>query len=95
MARARAQIAELTNAGAAEVVFTGGGTEANNLAIKGTAAACPRTLVVSAIEHSSVLASARSMQDAGWTLREIAGRRGSGDGGGTAAAMPTISAWYR
>lgn len=85
VARARAQIAELTNAGAAEVVFTGGGTEANNLAIKGTAAALPKgTLAVSAIEHSSVLASARSMQDAGWTLREIAV---DGEGRVTEAAL--------
>ncbi len=73
VARARAQVAALVNAADAELVFTGSGTEANNLAIKGAAAALPPgTLAVSAIEHSSVLTSARAMQDSGWALREIA-----------------------
>lgn len=71
--RAREQVAGLVNARAGELVFTGGGTEANNLAIKGAAGALPRgALAVSAIEHSSVLAPARAMQDAGWRLSEIA-----------------------
>lgn len=40
------------------VVFTSGGTEANNMALKGAAAIGVRRLVVSAVEHSSVLATA-------------------------------------
>jgi cysteine desulfurase len=85
VAHARAQVAELVNAGAAELVFTGGGTEANNLAIKGAAAALPKgALAVSAIEHSSVLASARAMRDDGWRLHEIAV---DGQGRVTAAAL--------
>ena len=40
------------------VVFTAGGTEANNMALKGGAASGVRRLAVSAVEHSSVLAAA-------------------------------------
>lgn len=70
--RAREQVARLANARPGEVVFTSGGTEANNLAIKGAAAALPRgAILVSAIEHSSVLAPARAMEACGWRLREI------------------------
>lgn len=50
--RARQQIARLVGGSAANVVFTSGGTEANNLALRG----CGRARVlVSAIEHDSVL----------------------------------------
>lgn len=55
---AREQVAELVNAHPSQVVFTSGGTEANNLAIKGVVAR-PQCLAVSAIEHASVLAPAR------------------------------------
>jgi cysteine desulfurase len=48
----RRQVATLAGALPAEVVFTSGGTEANNLAIRGAAR---RRLLVSAIEHDSVL----------------------------------------
>jgi len=51
--RARDQIAALVNAAAETVVFTSGGTEANNLALAGFAGT-GRRLVVSAIEHASV-----------------------------------------
>ncbi len=49
---ARALVARLAGAAPAGVVFTGGGTEANDLALRG------RRLIVSAIEHDSVLALA-------------------------------------
>src|SRR5260370_32222346 len=48
---ARAQIAALVAAAPAEVVFTSGGTEANQLALRGLAG---RRVMVSAIEHDSV-----------------------------------------
>jgi cysteine desulfurase len=52
MEQARTSLAELVNGSAEDVVFTSGGTEANNLALIG----CGRTRrLVSAVEHSSVL----------------------------------------
>ncbi len=57
LVRARTSIAARLNCRPAELVFTSGGTEANNLAIKGIALADPRGrhLVTTAIEHPSVL----------------------------------------
>ena len=51
---ARAQVAALVHAAAPQVLFTGGGTEANNLALRGAGRA---RVLVSAIEHDSVLAA--------------------------------------
>lgn len=70
---ARARVAAAVGAHATEVVFTSGGSEANNLFLKG-AAAClkPGTLAISAIEHPCVREPARQLRRAGWTLHEIA-----------------------
>jgi cysteine desulfurase len=66
---AREQVAALVGAAPAEVVFTSGGTEADNLAVKGTVLARPvtdRRLVCSAVEHHAVLdAAAWAEADAG------------------------------
>jgi cysteine desulfurase len=66
---AREQVAALVGAAPAEVVFTSGGTEADNLAVKGTLLARPaqdRDLVCSAVEHHAVLdAAAWAEADAG------------------------------
>ncbi len=51
--QARAQVAGLIGAGADEIVFTSGGSEANNLAL-GAARAAGCRLLVSAVEHDSV-----------------------------------------
>ncbi|WP_293696349.1 cysteine desulfurase family protein [uncultured Agrococcus sp.] len=61
---ARSTIARSLGATAEEVVFTSGGTEANNLAILGPALAEPRGrhVVTSAIEHPSVLESCRFLE---------------------------------
>ncbi|MGJ4844114.1 cysteine desulfurase family protein [Leifsonia sp. Le1] len=59
LADARATVAAWLGCRASEVVFTSGGTEADNLAIKGIALATPRGrhIVTTAIEHEAVLAS--------------------------------------
>jgi cysteine desulfurase len=59
LAAARAKVAGVVGARPAEIIFTAGGTEANNLAIRGVMERFPEgNLVVSAIEHESVLAPA-------------------------------------
>jgi cysteine desulfurase len=66
--RARRQVAALLNCRPQEVVFTGGGTEANNLAVLGTvrhAARGRRHVITTAIEHPSVLDSCRQLQREG------------------------------
>lgn len=69
---ARAQVAALVGVQPAQVVFTSGGTEANNMFIKGMAAYLkPAQVVVSAIEHPCVLKPATSLVRAGWKLRKL------------------------
>jgi cysteine desulfurase len=60
LAAARAEVAAIVGCRPGDVVFTSGGTEADNLAIKGIALATPRGrhVVVSPIEHEAVLESA-------------------------------------
>lgn len=57
---ARGDIAALIGGPASTVVFTGGGTEANALAIDSAVATGSRRLIVSAIEHDCVLETARA-----------------------------------
>jgi len=60
--RAREQVAALVGAHPSQVIFTSGGTEANNLALKGVCLADPGTrLAVSSVEHASVLAPAKRL----------------------------------
>jgi len=69
---AREQVAALVNAHPTQVVFTSGGTESNNLAITGFAAAnVPGRLAVGATEHPSVLEPARALAAHGWHIDEI------------------------
>jgi len=69
---ARRQVAEAVGAHFTEVVFTSGGSEANNLLLKG-AAACmrPGLLAVSAIEHPCVIRPAEQLARRGWTLHSL------------------------
>jgi cysteine desulfurase len=68
---ARAQVARLINAKTSEIIFTSGGTESNNAAIKGTALAM-RTkgnhIVTSSIEHSSVYEPCMFMKELGFDV---------------------------
>jgi cysteine desulfurase len=69
---ARQQVAAALGAHATEVIFTSGGSEANNLFLRGTAAAMrPGLVAISAIEHPSVREPARALQRSGWRLREL------------------------
>ena len=68
---ARGQVAQLIGANAEEIIFTGSGTESNNFAIKGLALAQQnkgKHVVVSAIEHFSVLHSAKTLEKWGFEL---------------------------
>ncbi len=72
--RSRQQVAELINAPAAEsVIFTAGGSEANNLALLGTAQRFvqPQHLIISAVEHSAVSEPARHLEAQGWTVTRL------------------------
>ena len=70
---ARARVAAAVGAHATEVIFTSGGSEANNLFLKGAVPNLkPGVVAVSAIEHPCVREPARQLRRAGWTLREIA-----------------------
>jgi len=66
---ARVRVARLINASAEEIFFTASGSEANNFAVKGMALAQRdkgKHLVVSAIEHQSVLNSVKSLERQGF-----------------------------
>ncbi len=66
--QARARVAELLAAAPEEVVFTGGGTEANNLALKGVFFALRRRgnhIITTQIEHPAVLMPCRFLQTLG------------------------------
>ncbi len=74
MEAARGQVAQLIGASTDEMIFTGSGTESNNLAIKGLALAQQnkgKHVVVSAIEHFSVLHSARTLAKWGFEVSEV------------------------
>ena len=79
---AREEIAVLLGAAPAELVFTAGGTEADNLAVKGSARAARTAghgdgVVTTAFEHKGVLASAHRLEAEGFRVAEVAvGRDG-------------------
>ncbi len=70
--RARMQVAALVNAQPTQVIFTGGGTEADNLALKGVCGGTPRgRILVSAIEHAAVLGPAEDLTRQGWQVQRL------------------------
>ena len=98
---ARQQVAVAVGAHPTEVVFTSGGSESNNLFLKG-AAACIKTaglaplVAISAVEHPCVREAARDLLrgQAGWKLREIAvdkqGRVDANDYARVLASQPRL-----
>lgn len=70
---ARQRVAQAVGAHPTEIVFTSGGSEANNLFLKGAAALLPPGVVtISAIEHPCVREPARQLARAGWRVHETA-----------------------
>ncbi|MGH8670575.1 MAG: cysteine desulfurase family protein [Burkholderiales bacterium] len=69
---AREKIAAAVNAHPSQVILVSGGSEANNLAIKG-AAGClkPSQVLISAVEHPCVAKSARELGASGWRVRTL------------------------
>ncbi len=69
---ARARVAQLIGAEAGDLVFTAGGTEADNFAVRGVAEALESRgrshLVASAIEHEAVLNTCKHLARRGWTV---------------------------
>jgi cysteine desulfurase len=72
---ARGAVGALIGAEASEIVFTAGGTESDNLAIRGAAEAIEpsgrKHLVTSAIEHEAVLNTMKSLARRGWRVTTI------------------------
>ncbi|WP_043765464.1 cysteine desulfurase family protein [Algiphilus aromaticivorans] len=70
--RARVEVAELVGCRQDEVIFTSGGTESDNLAVKGAAAAQPgRTVLYGATEHPAVLEAAEALRETGTPVEVI------------------------
>ncbi len=78
--QARRELASFINANPAEIVFTGGGTEADNLALLGVlrarASETARHLITTAIEHPAVLATCAQLEREGVAVTRL--RVGSG-----------------
>ncbi|MDD2664087.1 MAG: cysteine desulfurase family protein [Dechloromonas sp.] len=92
---ARQRVAAAVNAHPTEVVFTSGGSETNNLFVKGAAASLkPGMLAVSAVEHPCVLKPAAQLAKQGWQVRQIAvdaaGRIDSADFADVLASKPRL-----
>src|SRR6202047_3688324 len=63
--RARDSVASLLGCRAAEVVFTSGGTEGDNLAIAGLTGAGDH-VITSSVEHHAVLLACQHLEETGW-----------------------------
>ena len=71
--RARMQVAGLINALAESIIFTAGGTEADNLAILGVAQGyrMPQHIIISSIEHSAIAEPVLLLQQWGWEVTRL------------------------
>jgi cysteine desulfurase len=90
---ARSAVAELIGAESTDVVFTSGGTEGDNMALRGAAEAAEaagsrRHVIASAIEHEAVLNTVKALTRRGWTSTLLpVGARGVVEPGALAAAI--------
>jgi cysteine desulfurase len=70
---ARVQVAQAFGAQPGDVIWTSGGTESNNLALKGVTEGCtPTRVLYGATEHPAVLETAESLRAHGWGVETIA-----------------------
>ena len=71
--QAREQVAGLLGCEPSEIVFTSGGTESDNTAIKGTLAALPhkRKIITTRVEHPAVLTVCRELENQGYAIIEL------------------------
>lgn len=82
MEKARRIIAESIGASSEEVYFTSGGTESDNLAIKGACLAHTKwgnRIVTTAVEHPAVTKTIRDLKKQGWDVQYISVRNGELD----------------
>ncbi len=72
--RAREQVANLLGCEPSELIFTSGGTESDNTAIKGMLATLPnkRKVITTRVEHPAVLSVCRDLENHGYTVVELA-----------------------
>lgn len=75
--QARVQVARLVGCEPSEVVWTSGGTESNNLALKGVVEAArePSRVLYGATDHPAVMEAAESLHARGWGVEPIAVNR--------------------
>ncbi|MCM1984871.1 cysteine desulfurase family protein [Lyngbya confervoides] len=73
MEEAREQVARLIGADPTQILFTSGGTEADNLAIYGITGryAQPQHLIISSVEHSAIAAPAQQLTAQGWEVTTL------------------------
>lgn len=73
METARLQVAGLIGGGAEGIVFTGSGTEADNLAVMGIAQRYerPQHLIISSVEHSAIAKPAQWLEQQGWAVTRL------------------------
>lgn len=71
--RSRVQVAHLINAPPESIIFTSGGTEADNLAIMGVARqySKPQHLIISTVEHSAISEPVRILEERGWEVTRL------------------------
>jgi cysteine desulfurase len=72
--RARGQVAALLGSESEEIVFTSGGSEANNLALKGVARALQAKgdhIITTAVEHPAILGPCRFLRELGYSVTVV------------------------
>jgi len=94
---ARQQVAALIDADPTEVVFTAGGTEADNLALRGAAEALEagprRRVITSGLEHEAVLNTVKALERRGWQVTRLStSERGIVDPGALGQAIGSDTA---